>query len=173
MDAKIPNSEVLSADESPVLVAQSDIEFLIAGAMENDRKRIRLCAHTDVSDKLHEMLIIHTKETYVRPHKHINKTESIHIIRGLADLVMFDDNGDIIKVVSMGEYSTKKCFYCRISDPYYHTLLIRSDEFVFHETTNGPFNRADTVFPPWAPEGENEADCKAFLEVLERKMKES
>lgn len=33
----------------------------------------------------------------------------------------------------------------------YHTLLINSPVFVFHEITGGPFRREDTLFAPWAP----------------------
>ena len=74
------------------------------------RSRIRLCAHPDVNDTLHEMLIVHEKGTYVRPHKHLNKTESVHIIEGSVDVVIFDDDGNITDVIQMGDYKSGRNF---------------------------------------------------------------
>ena len=56
---------------------------------------MRLCAHPAVDDRLHEMVIAMARETYVRPHKHVNKSESVHVIEGLADAVLFDDAGNV------------------------------------------------------------------------------
>ena len=30
-------------------------------------------------------------------------------------------------------------------------LIIKSEYFVFHEVTNGPFDKSKTIFPTWAP----------------------
>ena len=168
MRAKTLNPEVLVAEEPIVQVSRADVEFLKASAAQNERKRIRLCTHPDVDDRLHEMLIVHAKEAYVRPHKHLNKTESVHIIEGLVDVIVFDDVGNIIEVIRMGDYASGHRFYYRMSGPYYHTLLIRSDVLVFHETTNGPFRREDTVFAPWAPDEADLAARKAFMEQVAR-----
>lgn len=160
------NEEVFFADEGIVKVGRRDIEFLKEKARYNERKRIRLCAHKDVDDKLHEMLIVHTKDTYVRPHKHLNKSESFHVIEGSVDVIVFDEDGSIIEVIRMGDYLSGRRFYYRMSDPYYHTLLIRSDFLVFHETTNGPFKKSDTILAPWAPDETDSAAVKEFMEHL-------
>lgn len=165
MRTKEFNQEVLFADERIVKVGSKEIEFLKKKASYNIRQRMRLCTHRDIADRLHEMLIVHQKDTYVRPHKHQNKIESFHIIEGAVDVILFDDDGNIIEVIRMGDYSSGSHFYYRISDPYYHTLLIKSDVLVFHETTNGPFNRSDTIFAPWAPE---ESDLIATNEFMTR-----
>lgn len=167
MRVKQLNEEVLFADDRIVKVGRRDIEFLKERARCNQRKRIRLCAHKDIDNRLHEMLIVHTKDTYVRPHKHLNKSESFHIIEGLVDVVVFDEVGDIIEVVQMGDYSSERKFYYRVSDSYYHSLFITSDFLVFHETTNGPFRRSDTVFAPWAPEEGDSVAVKGFMEQLQ------
>ncbi len=166
MRTKKINNEVLFADERIVKVGFRDIELLKEEARINPRKRIRLCAHMDIEDTLHEMLIIHEKGTYVRPHKHLNKSESFHIIEGSADVIVFDEDGSIIEVIRMGDYSSGLKFYYRIADPYYHTLLIRSDFLVFHETANGPFRRSDMVFASWAPDENDITGRNEFIERL-------
>ena len=74
------NDEVLYSTENIVKVDALDINELKQKARLNHRKRIRLCAHKSVDENIHEMLIVHEKSCYVRPHKHINKVESFHII---------------------------------------------------------------------------------------------
>ena len=165
MQVKKINKEVLYAVDRFIKVGYKDIKLLKVKSLDNDRKRIRLCTHKDVEDNLHEMFIVHAQGTYVRPHKHLNKAESLHIIEGLIDLIIFDDEGNILEVVRMGDYSSGGEFYHRISDSCYHTMLIRSEFLVFHEVTNGPFKRSDTVFPRWAPD---ETDSTAIKEFMER-----
>ena len=160
------NKEVFTAADPIIKVEAQDIKWLKESAADNRRKRCRLCAHGDINDALHEMLIVLDKETYIRPHKHAGKSESFHIIEGAADIVVFDNEGNIIEVVRMGDYRSGRTFYYRISDPYYHTPLIRSDCLVFHETTNGPFKRDDTVFAEWAPEDSDNVAGKKYMGQL-------
>ncbi len=160
------SKEIFYPDKKIVTVDRSDIEFLKQKAFENERKRSRLCAHQDVSDALHEMLIIHTMETYVHPHKHLSKSESLTILEGSANVFIFDETGAISEVIQMGDYQSGKTFYYRISESLYHTLIILSKVVVFHEATNGPFNRADTIFAPWAPEEKNVKSVGEFTQQL-------
>lgn len=153
------------SNEPIVQVSHEYMETLKECARQNQRKRIRLCAHSGIDDLLHEMLIVHEKGTYVRPHKHLNKTESVHIIDGLVDVVVFDDDGNINDVMQMGDYKSGRVFYYRMQYPYFHTLLIHSDILLFHEATNGPFDRKDTVFAPWTPD---ETDVSSTLDFLKK-----
>jgi cupin fold WbuC family metalloprotein len=112
------------------------------------------------------MFIANTRATYVRPHRNLKKSKSFHIIEGSVDVVMFDDVGNIIEVIQMGDYSSGLTFYYRMAEPGYHTLLIRSDFLVFVEATEGPFRRSDTVYAPWAPEESDSFAVKEFREQL-------
>ncbi|MGK7925088.1 MAG: WbuC family cupin fold metalloprotein [Spirulina sp.] len=145
------SDEVLYPDEDIVMLKGEDLEELKRLAGLNPRQRIRICAHQSPSDRLHEMFIVHTKDCYVRPHKHIGKAESMAILEGEVDVILFDDEGSIKRVISMGDLGSGKRFYYRLSEPIYHMLIIRSDFLVFHESTEGPFLREKTVFPEWSP----------------------
>lgn len=160
------DKEVLFVEDPIVGVGRSDIDLLKARARANERRRIRLCIHRDVEEPLHEMLIVHTRDTYVRPHKHVLKTESFHIIEGSAELFVFDEDGTIRESIALGEYGSGQHFYYRLTEPVFHTLLILSDVLVFHETAPGPFRRADIVLAPWAPEEGNVKAVEAFLDRL-------
>ena len=160
------SDEVFYADEPIVRVGKGEIEFLKNQAAVTPRGRARLCAHPDANDRLHEMFIVHTRETYVRPQLHLNKSESLHVIEGSLDVVIFDEQGQIVQVIPMGEYLSGRQFYYRIPESVYHTVLISSELVVFHETTTGPFDRADTVFAPWSPEENDSPGQSAFLARL-------
>jgi cupin fold WbuC family metalloprotein len=172
MRTKKQNDEVLYSDEPIVKVEQADIQFLKRKSSGNERQRIRLCTHKDVDDTLHEMFIVHRREAYVRPHKHLHKSESLHVIEGEVDVVLFDDSGGITEVVRMGEYSTGRDFYFRIAGPHFHTLLIHSDILVFHETTSGPFKSSDTVFADWSPNQSDKTGGLAFMAQLNKNVEE-
>jgi cupin fold WbuC family metalloprotein len=166
MRIKQYNNEVLYADNGIVKVCRQDIDRLKEMSNDNERKRIRLCTHNDVDDEVHEMLIVHSKDTYVRPHKHLNKIESFHIIEGLVDVVLFDEEGHLTEVINMGGYDSGRAFYYRICEPLYHSLLIKSEVLVFHEVTSGPFKRTDTIFPVWAPEEKDFSGQKRFMKKM-------
>jgi cupin fold WbuC family metalloprotein len=158
--------EVLYPVEPIVHLDRQDVTDLVALADRNPRRRIRICAHGDASDGLHEMFIVHVRGTYVRPHKHLGKSESFHVVEGEADVVLFDEQGSVVRVIRMGPYASGGTFYYRLSEPLYHTLLIRSDTFVFHEVTRGPFDRSQTVFAPWSPPDDQRQAADDFMQHL-------
>lgn len=165
---RIESAEVLYAGEGIVTVDAAEVAALKLGAHGNPRARIRLCAHHDVNDPLHEMIIVHESGCYVRPHKHLGKSESFHVIEGEVDVVIFDEDGAIADVIPMGSYSSGRAFFYRIASPAYHTLLIRSQVLVFHETTSGPFRREQTVFAPWSPEDAQAEAVTRYVAELNR-----
>jgi cupin fold WbuC family metalloprotein len=158
--------EVYVADEEIVKVSCLDVEFLKRQALATPRGRVRLCAHKENGDPVHEMVIVLTRSTYIRPHKHVGKTESFHVIDGVADVVVLDDAGNITEVIPLGDYASGRQFYYRLSRPTYHTLLIGSDILVIHETTNGPFQKGDAMLAPWAPHENDRAASERFIRQL-------
>lgn len=167
---RFQNPEVAYSDEEIVAVSRSDVEAMVEHASHNPRERVRLCAHRDPGEPLHEMLIVHGRTAYVRPHRHPGKSESMHVISGLVDVVVFDENGKIAQVIPMGEYGSGRIFYYRIATPLFHTLIIRSDVLVFHETTDGPFKAGASTFPDWAPDGSDTAAVRRYLDRLEEEI---
>ena len=160
------NPEVFFTSEDITKITNQDLEFLKKKASSNERKRMRLCAHKNVQDKVHEMLIVHTKDAYVRPHKHIGRAESLHVIEGKAEAIIFDEKGIISEVIHMGDYNSGLTFYYRIANAVYHTLIITTDFFVFHEAVEGPFDNAKNIFAPWSPEEGDYRNIDKFKQSL-------
>jgi len=160
------NEEVLYTKDEITKISSSDIETLIEMADQTTRKRIRICAHPSLDDPVHDMLIVHFQDTYVRPHKHLNKDETFHIIQGELKVVIFNDDGAIKSFISMGEYGSGKTFFYRMSKSYFHSVIPSSEVVVFHETTKGPFNKDETIFPDWAPDERNINDIRMFINKI-------
>lgn len=165
MTFKAVSDEVFLATGGIVAVRAEDVAMVKAKGTTNARKRARLCAHPGPEDRLHEMLIVLDRGTYIRPHRHAGKAESFHMIEGELDVVIFHDDGTVRDVVRMGPYGSGRAFYYRIMEPCYHSVLINTPHALFHETTNGPFNRTDTEFAPWSP-AEGEPGVPAFVERM-------
>jgi cupin fold WbuC family metalloprotein len=160
------NPEVYYSDDAIVTADDATIAELKRIAAQNPRLRSRLCTHPDPSSALHEMLIVHHRKAYVRPHKHAGKPESFHLIEGTAQVVVFDDAGKIRDVLDMAPYGQGKLCYYRLPDEVFHTILITSEWLVFHETTAGPFDPSRTAFPDWAPDGRDEAAAARYAARL-------
>ena len=167
---KIESDAVFFVKDSFVKIGNQEINFLKEKVSHNNRKSIRLCMHTNIADSVHEMFILHSRETYIRPHKHPNKDVSYHIIEGIMDMVVFDEKGVIVDVIPMGEYGTGRHFYYRLNEVYYYTPLVRSDFLLFHETINGPFKPSDTIYAPWAVVGDDPIAAVQFQKELVSKV---
>lgn len=158
--------EVLYTDESVVALSDDEITALKQKASMNPRNRIRLCAHPDTSDKLHEMIIILEKNVHFPPHRHQGKSESVHIIEGIADMIVFNDDGSISQVLPLGVFGSGRNCFCRLNASVYHTLLIRSEFLIFHETINGPFQKDNSQYAPWVPDSSDPEIMKGYFENL-------
>lgn len=165
------SDEVFISKEPVTTVSASDVEFLKDRALENPRKRVRLCAHSASDDLLHEMLIVHARGNYVPPHRHKGKSESFHMIEGMLKIVLFDDQGNTTHIIKMAAGDPDATLFYRLSAPIYHTVIALTELVVFHETTNGPFRREDMEFAPWAPaEDAPPAAQQAYINGLIQKI---
>lgn len=144
------NEEVLYTCDPITAISSKDICILKEKAALNPGKRVRLCAHLSTEDAFHNMLIVLVKGCFIPPHKHQNRAESFHIIEGRLRVIIFDMDGQVKKVITMGDYSSGDPFFYRLSEDLYHTVIPLSDTVVFHESTNGPFDPQNTSFPSWS-----------------------
>ena len=155
--------EVFVAAEPVVSVGVKEMSLLKGEVVNTDRKRIRLCAHKNSSDLLHEMFVVYMNMTYVKPNKHLNKDESLHILEGEGDFIFFDDAGNITAIVPLGDRDSGRPFYVRVPAFVYHTIVMKSDTLVIHEATPGPFHREDTVWASWAPDEKDVPQVARFM----------
>ena len=156
--------EVFVASPAVMAVAREDIDVLQRRAKENARRTCRLLMHRSVDEPLHEMVIVHTKGRYIRPHKNTNSSKSYHLIAGRLACVLFSEDGAVTATHILGEYSSGEPFMLRLAERCYHTLIPLTETAVFVETILGPFK--GTPYAPWAPEEGDEPAAQAYYAQL-------
>ena len=163
---KKESDEVYLSKQTPLALDKTDIERLVDLGTRNIRQRVRFCSHSVPQEPVHEMFIVHPKGAYVRPHKHLNKAESMLVLEGEVDYVIFEEYGTVENVISMGDYPSGKPFYRSIRPELFHMLLIRSEWLVFLEITKGPFIKEDTIMAHWSPEETDKLSIEEYFDKL-------
>lgn len=170
MKYKKENNEVLYISNYTKQLNKINLQKLSSLAYKNKDKKIRLCIHSSLQDKVHQMLIFHKKGYYIRPHKVKNKIETGLILNGECDLILFDKNGFFSKVIKLGSYNNKKnrAFFYIIPKNTFHTLIIHKD-LIFLETTEGPFVKKKVTMANWAPSADEDKKLvNNYLNVLKK-----
>ena len=166
MKIKPENSEVFYINDSNVMLEKKDFEQLYWDALNSKRHRARYCAHKNKESVLHEMFEIFMQETYLRPLKQVQKSYSYHIIQGCVDIYLFSEHGEVIGIISLGDFQSGKPFYFCAPENVYRTLVTTSEFVLYHEVTTGPFKKEDTLFAPWAPAENDLSEIDDFLSRL-------
>ena len=68
MQFKKISNEVFYTNKTITQIEDRDIAFLKANVKNTEKKRIRLCMHLNEKDSTHEMFIVLSNKTYIRPH---------------------------------------------------------------------------------------------------------
>ena len=165
------NDEVFYAQDAVITIGAKEINFLKDAAKTSSRQRSRICTHSGPNDLIHEMFICITSKSYIRPHKHLTKTESFYVIEGEVDVVMFDDFGNIVAVTQLAEPGREKNSYFKMTEHLFHTLVLRSECLILHEVTNGPFISDESLLASFSPPEDAKAEGIKFLSDLKEKVK--
>jgi len=155
--------EVFYSDGAFLAVSCRDVDFLKSAALASPRRRARLCFHSSPVDAQHEMLIVMHRDSYVRPHRHFSKVETLGIVEGTCEALLFDADGHLVEKLSMTPPPQGGAFFYRMPPGQFHSLLFSSEWVVFIETTVGPFTLEVSESAPWAPPESEPKEGAAFL----------
>ncbi len=164
-------SGVFYTHASLVAVDDNIITLLKESASKAFLKRARLCAHPNPEAHQHDMIIVSHRDTYVPPHRHPHKTETMLILEGRALAFLFDEHGAITEVMRMGPRDSGRLFFYRMPEMRYHSLLIEDEWLVFAESTMGPFSPDSSENAPWAPAPMDRQQGAAFRRHMEQEAK--
>ena len=91
-------------------------------------------------------VLVYTKSTYNRPNRH-PMAESFHLLEGKCDVIFFTDDGKPDKILHMeaAVRGNGHPYIVQFPIMVYHTIIVRSDWLVIHETCCGPFVRGETT----------------------------
>lgn len=163
-------SMIFSDCQESIEVSKKQLDQIRQAAMQSPLKRARLCLHCNHRDKVQEMVIAFCMESYIRPHRHLNKSESFHVIEGKLAVLLFDGKGRVRHQVKMMPLSSNYTFLYRLSSNMWHMVVPLSEFVIIHETTSGPFIKGDTEFASWGPYEDDTDKVKAFLSKIRAKI---
>ena len=153
------------------LISGTLFDEVAALATASPRLRMNYNFHSDPADNPHRFLNVLLHGTYIRPHRHLvpPKSESFLVLEGMAEVVLFDEQGAITARYRLGEESAEGHLWgIDILPGVWHTILARTKRVVCFEVKPGPWVAAnDKEVARWAP-AENDPDaagyCKALLD---------
>ncbi len=156
--------EIFAATGPAPVVSREDIVMLKRQAALSPRRQARLLLHPAPDAPLHEMLIVHSKGRYIRPHRNDRSSKTYHVVEGAMECILFEDDGAISSRHMMTDASGRGAFMLRIERPCFHTLVPLTETVTFIETILGPFT--GTTYADWAPvEAEGAESRRYFLKL--------
>jgi cupin fold WbuC family metalloprotein len=146
------------------LITEAMLDDLAARASANPRLRLNYNVHEQPSDPIQRLFIAACLNSYFRPHRHPGKKEFAIVLRGLFDVITFDDLGRVSRRVSVGPAAGVAGL--EIPADLWHTWVPLADRSLFFEVKPGPYDPATVVeFADWSP-AEGSAEVPAFFEKL-------
>ena len=142
-------SMVIRNNHDTIYIDKKKLDELKILAQKDPNKRARICLHKDDGEMIQEMIIAFCKDSYIRPHRHVDKSESYHIIEGRIEIIFYNDNGIEIDKVILSDKMDEHPFLFRVSNSAWHTVVPKSDFVIIHEVTKGPFNKNSSEFADW------------------------
>lgn len=165
------NEKVYFETEEISYLSATHGEFLKEKLNEGNLDRIRICNHVTPNEKLHEMLMLFSRDTFVTPSMHIDREESLLILDGEARYIFFDKDGSVTNVVPLSNNPLKGFYYCRVPKNTFHMLVVDSPYVLVKETATGPFDKSSTIFPNWVQNLSCKINENEFLEKIEKQIR--
>lgn len=142
------------------LICTALLDEMAAKAAASPRRRTHHNLHSSASDPVQRFIVVLQRDSYVRPHRHMTKSELCTVIRGRFEVVIFDSEGTVLERIMTGEGTPNIAF--ELPHATWHTLLPLTDGAAFVEVKEGPYDPATAAeFAAWAPE-EGSAATTAF-----------
>lgn len=140
------------------------LDDLAARATASPRRRAHLNVHADAADRVQRFFVAVDRDSYIRPHRHLSKSELAVVVRGAFDVITFDEHGGITGRETVGAGTPLLAF--EMPQATWHTLIAREDGSTFLEVKEGPYDPATaSEFAPWSP-AEGDPASAAFLQRL-------
>jgi len=151
------------------------ISLVLEKAKANKKGRYNLRIHEKDEDRQHLFINAIVANNYVQPHVHgeEGKTEMFRILKGEANVVIFNDLGEITKIVRLSDKEDGRKIVV-IKTGQIHTVVCEEDVVLLEskKQPSGYRSQDDKYFAPWAPK-EGTEEAKRYYQKLLQKVKES
>jgi len=133
--------------DSQVIICSDILGGLKRIAEEQGKINARICLHNNPENSLHDMIILeYFNRKCKKPHKHLEKDESLQMLEGKMKVLIFDEQGGLIDRTLL---DTKNDIIYRNGRGLYHVWLPITEFVIYRETKQGPFKQDDNIPPKW------------------------
>ena len=133
----------------PQLFDAALLDRLSAAARANPRRRQHHNLHTSPQDPAQRFLNAIEPGSYVAPHRHADRDETLVLLRGRLGLILFDAAGQITATHLLAPGAALGFV---LQAGVWHGVVALEEGTVFFETKAGPYNPATAAeFAAWAP----------------------
>lgn len=139
------------------VIQEKILSQLIDEAKTSPRLRKNLNLHTELNEPIQRMCNAFEPDTYVRPHRHPQAGiwELFVVLKGQADVVLFDQTGTVTERVSICEHGPN--YVVEIPPQTWHTVISKQTGTVLFEVKQGPYQPlTEQDFAAWAPQENSE-----------------
>ncbi|KZN54991.1 WbuC family cupin fold metalloprotein [Pseudoalteromonas luteoviolacea] len=138
-------SNAIYIDGPIKVISRVQINELKEKAIKSNNGRYRYCLHNSIDDDVQNMIIAITSDTQLLPQRRIGSDKSFSIIEGELRIVVFSEEGQVLKVVNLTAEDNQSLW---ISDKYYTLTLPLSTVAVYQEVITGRFDNQND-HPSW------------------------
>jgi cupin fold WbuC family metalloprotein len=104
----------------------------------NNEINFRICLHKSLKDKYQEMIIVQDKSIITVPHKHKHGGETLNLLYGRLNVILYNANGEIKKTYIL---DARQPTIFRLPENTFHSYKILSNYVIYLETKAGPYIR--------------------------------
>jgi cupin fold WbuC family metalloprotein len=146
------------------LITPALIDEMITRAAASPRRRTHHNLHEVAEDPVQRLFVAVKRDSYFRVHRHPLRSEFSVVVSGLFDVLAFDEDGTVTERIRVGPQGDAIAF--ELPPNIFHTWLPLTEDSVFFEVKQGPYNPQTAVeFAAWAP-AEGAAEAPAFAAKL-------
>jgi len=116
-------------------ITATNLTSLGQQAAQSPRLRANVNLHRELSDPIQRLAIAMEPDTLILPHRHPHTWEVLTALRGRFTVLMFDDAGDVIERVVLGEDTS----VVEIPAGGWHAVLSHDEGAVIFEVKHGPY----------------------------------
>jgi cupin fold WbuC family metalloprotein len=141
----------LHRNDKNFITIDSDIITKMADeAKASSAQMSRYLLHTSVDQSVQEMLIAFTNQCQMKPNQSPGRSESLKVIQGEMLLIEWNEQGEVVNQLEMGDCASGKPFLYRYNATPWHLMLALTEVVIVHEAIEGPFVKmASPAEPLW------------------------
>ena len=143
------SSNVLYSSNQIPFVNNEILDLVTDLANKSELKRARFCLHPNGDDSQQDMVIYLAPGCNIPPSYHINKDESLVVLKGSGRYDFLNQDGSVRSSITLSPFNqidSSSSSFVRINRFVLHQITVGDEGLLIYESTSGPFHKNDTSY---------------------------